>query len=130
MKREGILLIFVVVTALPLCGAVAAHPGHGTPIVEPSDPGTVSPGTSTGTGSSSGSSQSSSSSGSTSKPANSTEAGQSGQGGTTVGQTGSTDNTAGEEVGSTEAADTTGQSGSQVTQEPAVILLDHQATLQ
>ncbi len=50
-----------------LCGAVSAHPGHGTPIEEPSDPGTGGGTDSGSSGStSSGSSQASSSSGYTS----------------------------------------------------------------
>lgn len=46
VKKEVILLILII--SLIVCGAVTAHPGHGTPIEEPSDPGTGD-GTSTGT---------------------------------------------------------------------------------
>ena len=74
MRIDGILLIFIIISALSLCGAATAHPGHGTPIEEPSDPGT---GTGTDPGSSgttsSGSSQSSSSSGSTSTSSRSSD---------------------------------------------------------
>lgn len=86
-------------SALAICGTVIAHPGHGTPIEEPSDPGTGSANTggsssgassantdssstgSSNTGSSghSGSSQSSSSSGSASNNPGSTSGGQSDQ---------------------------------------------------
>lgn len=61
-----------------ICGAVAAHPGHGIPDEEPSDPGTgggTDPGGSTGSGSSgstsSGGSTGSGSSGSTSSSSSS-----------------------------------------------------------
>ena len=79
LKKEGILLILMMAIALTAFGAVYAHPGHGTPIEEPTDPGTGD-GTDTGTtdtGSSdtSGSSQSSSSSGSTSSGSTSTSSG-------------------------------------------------------
>lgn len=42
MKREGILLIFVVVFVITFCSTVTAHPGHGVPEEVPSDPGTGS----------------------------------------------------------------------------------------
>lgn len=58
MKREFILILGVFLLSMAFCGAVAAHPGHGTPIEEPSDPET-DPGS--GGSSSSGSSQASSS---------------------------------------------------------------------
>jgi len=48
VKKEVILLIWMMIISLIVCGAVTAHPGHGTPIEEPSDPGTGD-GTSTGT---------------------------------------------------------------------------------
>ena len=56
------------ILSLSLCGAIAAHPGHGTPIEEPSDPGTGDDtNTDSGsTGSSSADSQTSTTSGYTS----------------------------------------------------------------
>lgn len=72
MKRDGILLIFIIILVLSLCGVATAHPGHGTPIEEPSDPGTGTDPSSSGT-TSSGSSQSSSSSGSTSTSSRSSD---------------------------------------------------------
>lgn len=67
LNRDGFLLIFVMILSLSLCGTVAAHPGHGTPIEEPSDPGTGEGTDSGSSGStSSGSSQASSYSGYTS----------------------------------------------------------------
>lgn len=63
IKNYVVLLIFLTVFFVTLSSA-AAHPGHGTPIEEPSDPGS---GDSPGTGSSSGSTTGgSTSSGSTS----------------------------------------------------------------
>lgn len=47
VKKEVILLILMMIISLIVCGAVTAHPGHGTPIEEPSDPGI---GDDTGTG--------------------------------------------------------------------------------
>ena len=85
-KREGALLILMIAIALTAFGAVTAHPGHGTPIEEPSDPGTGSSTdtgtTSTGSTSSSGttSTSSSSSSGSTSYSSSSKSSGSSNEG--------------------------------------------------
>jgi Predicted solute binding protein len=95
-KREGVLLILMITLAITACGAVTAHPGHGTPIEEPSDPGTGSSTdtgtTSTGTTSSSGttSASSSSGSGSTSYSSSSKSSGSS-NGGTGTEQTTTTD---------------------------------------
>jgi cobalamin biosynthesis Mg chelatase CobN len=72
MRIDGILLIFIIISSLSLCGAATAHPGHGTPIEEPSDPDTSTDPGSSGT-TSSGSSQSSSSSGSTSTSSRSSD---------------------------------------------------------
>lgn len=70
VKKEVILLVLIMTISLIVCGAVTAHPGHGTPIEEPSDPGIGDdPGTGvtyTGSTSSSGSSGASTSSVSTS----------------------------------------------------------------
>jgi len=69
-KRDVVLFILVISISLMACEAVVAHPGHGTPIEEPSDPGTGDdPGTGvmdTGSTSTSGSSEASTSSASTS----------------------------------------------------------------
>ena len=48
IKKEGILLILLIAITFCFCGAVTAHPGHGTPIEVPTDPGTGA-GTDTGT---------------------------------------------------------------------------------
>lgn len=112
-KREVILMLGIMVLALAFCGAVAAHPGHGIPIEEPSDPGTggsTDPGTSgTGTTGSSGTSSSSSSastsSGSSYSGYGTTNGGtQSAQTGTTDTQTTAADNTGTQTTGSTPEA--------------------------
>ncbi|OPX59712.1 MAG: hypothetical protein A4E25_01199 [Methanobacterium sp. PtaB.Bin024] len=127
MKINGIFLIFVMILSLCCCGAVSAHPGHGTPVEEPSetetgdtDTGTTDTGstgsTSTGTSSSaySGSSQASTSSGYTSTSSGSDYSGsgatQSDQTGTTDSQTENTDNNGTTTVNNPE--EVTGTSGS------------------
>lgn len=101
-KRGGILLIFIIISALTMCNAVMAHPGHGTPIVEPSDPGTSNSNTgssssgksNTGSSGSTGSSQISTSSSSASNNPSSTSGGtQSHQTDVTDSQPDSLDNT-------------------------------------
>ena len=75
VKGECILLILLISIGFSFCGAVTAHPGHGTPIEVPTDTGTDDTADTTVTDSSvstSGSSQSSSSSGSTSSGSTST----------------------------------------------------------
>jgi hypothetical protein len=121
MKRDGALLIFVMVLSLCLCVAVSAHPGHGTPIEEPSDSGTGSTdigttdtgstgSTTTGTSSrgSSGSSPASTSSGYTARSSSSTSGAQSDE--TTANPTGSTENTATQTGNSPEYVTDTGSS--------------------
>ena len=102
LKRESILMAGVMVLALAFCGAVAAHPGHGTPIEEPSDPGT---GSGTDTGSTETGTTGSSGTGTTSSASASTGSGYSGYvntyGGSQSAQTGTTDTQA-------NAADNTG----------------------
>lgn len=100
-KGKGILLVFILISALTMCSVVTAHPGHGTYIVEPSNTGgsSPSPGGSSSSSSSSGSSgyhgssSSSGSSGSTSNPGTSSGGAQPQPTGAVDGQTDSSDNT-------------------------------------
>lgn len=121
MKRDGALLIFVMVLSLCFCGVVSAHPGHGTPIEEPSDPGTGSTDTgttdtgstgstttSTSSSGSSGSSPDSTSSGYTARSSSSTSGAQSDE--TTANPAGSTENTATQTGNSPEYVTDTGSS--------------------